>query len=387
MDGIDYVTCQHTGNWGFTPNCSRETCSDPGFINNSTREPSSISPIKVNEKVRYTCISGFGIIFGNAVRTCSKDGNWTGNEPNCTLIDCKTPPNINNGTQIPGPTQYQSNIAYECDKNFKIKHINYTTCLITGNWSELPSCIATHCSPLPPVNLANTIFNGTKVGQNVTYDCFKMYNLTSGSAVRECKSDGFWSGSTPLCLKVNCTKITVTNGNSNWNFYESNHTIFWSCESGYYLTGGNKYMTCLDNGSWSGVIPKCERVNCGEPNNIADGVRTLSGTLYNDNATYTCFDGYELVNGSSAITCQQNTKWSDEAPKCEPGKCSNSSLKVDNAVYQGGFYYNETVTYNCNSGYEYESGNMLRTCIVIDKVLKWNGTSPKCKSKFRLICQ
>ncbi|CAD5126148.1 DgyrCDS14316 [Dimorphilus gyrociliatus] len=377
IESFDYVECQDDGNWTALPVCKRETCEDPGTIFNATRSPNN-PPFKVDHLIQYTCIAGFAILFGNAERKCLENGTWSGIQPNCSLVDCNTPPNILNGSFTPGPTKYKDVIFYSCDQYFKIQAHNKSTCLVNGSWSTPPFCEATHCPVLASVNQTNIIFNSSKVGENVTYECTQMYNLTTGSMVRMCQSDGTWSGKPPLCLKINCVVMTIENGESNWDRYDFNHSISWKCNTGYKMVSGNKYMTCLDNATWLGELPKCEKINCGEPTPVSNGVRNLATTLYQDIANYSCFPGYISSNGSLKITCQSDGKWSDNGPTCVADKCSKPP-SVNNATYTGNFYYNDTIVYTCNIGHEYNTGNMERTCIVIGSTLQWNGTSPTCR--------
>jgi len=54
---------------------------------------------------------------------------------------------------------------------------------------------------------------------------------------------------------------------------------------------------------------------CGEPpvsqSSVLRGPVDVSGTRYNDTATYLCAEGYEITNtNSTTITCQDNKIWS-----------------------------------------------------------------------------
>jgi len=56
---------------------------------------------------------------------------------------------------------------------------------------------------------------------------------------------------------------------------------------------------------------------CGEPpvsqSSVLRGPVDVSGTRYNDTATYLCAEGYEITNttsNSTTITCQSDRAWS-----------------------------------------------------------------------------
>ena len=58
-------------------------------------------------------------------------------------------------------------------------------------------------------------------------------------------------------------------------------------------------------------------VNCGNLTDPANGVVNHSaGTTSEQNATYRCNTGYNLV-GDSIRTCQAEGDWSGNAPTCE----------------------------------------------------------------------
>ena len=56
-------------------------------------------------------------------------------------------------------------------------------------------------------------------------------------------------------------------------------------------------------------------VDCGGLSNPESGVITMSGTIFNSTATYSCNDGYNLV-GDTTRTCLASGSWSDTAPTC-----------------------------------------------------------------------
>ena len=56
--------------------------------------------------------------------------------------------------------------------------------------------------------------------------------------------------------------------------------------------------------------------DCGTLANPVFGLVTYNGgTLFSDNATYTCDVGYN-INGTDMRVCTANGNWSDEAPTC-----------------------------------------------------------------------
>ena len=56
-------------------------------------------------------------------------------------------------------------------------------------------------------------------------------------------------------------------------------------------------------------------LDCGHPGNLTNGNVNITGTGFEDKATYSCDDGYELV-GPSERFCLSNDQWTSDAPIC-----------------------------------------------------------------------
>ena len=67
-------------------------------------------------------------------------------------------------------------------------------------------------------------------------------------------------------------------------------------------------------------ITKClhfnTAVDCGPLDSPANSRITLTGTVINSRATYSCFPGYELV-GDETRLCSANGQWAGLAPFCK----------------------------------------------------------------------
>ncbi len=112
-----------------------------------------------------------------------------------------------------------------------------------------------------PGTLANGLreMNGTTFQSAVTYSCHAGY-VIKGDSIRRCLSNGFWSGSLPLCQPVDCGIPGMPhNGYGVYNLTILDAMVTYSCNRGYSLVGNPK-RTCLNSGSWSGSIPECRGV-------------------------------------------------------------------------------------------------------------------------------
>ena len=57
-------------------------------------------------------------------------------------------------------------------------------------------------------------------------------------------------------------------------------------------------------------------VDCGQLPSPANGVVSLSGTVFDSTASYSCNTGFNVV-GNTPRTCQADGQWSGMAPTCE----------------------------------------------------------------------
>ena len=132
-------------------------------------------------------------------------------------------------------------------------------------------------------------------------------------------------------------------------------TVVYTCDIGYKHTSGDMERTCQEDGQWSGTFPNCtgrivwveswltinsgkyviliqlfflwyflwwffSAISCGDPGEIANAKRILSGEFYNDIVVYTCDTGYNQTSGDMERTCQEDGHWSGSLPTCQGNK-------------------------------------------------------------------
>jgi hypothetical protein len=157
----------------------------------------------------------------------------------------------------------------------------------------------------------------TKLGATASYVCSPGFGL-AGTATRTCRADGTWSGTVPNCVAVDCGEPSVpAKGSislSAGTVYQSVAT--YACLAGYNVSGA-KQRTCQADGTWSGASPTCTEVDCGALSPPVNG--TVSGDdhypKYPAVATYKCTSPL-ILSGNATRTCQASGTWSDSAPTC-----------------------------------------------------------------------
>ncbi|KAL5256705.1 hypothetical protein ACHWQZ_G011835 [Mnemiopsis leidyi] len=103
--------------------------------------------------------------------------------------------------------------------------------------------------------------------------------------------------------------------------------VRYECDLGFRLVG-SLTRNCQSNGSWTGTVPVCQRVDCGFPpypaNGKVYGTTTDFGSMYG----YTCNWGHVFEGQASTVsivtTCQENGMWSVNVPDCIRRQCEVS---------------------------------------------------------------
>ena len=229
----------------------------------------------------------------------------------------------------------------------------------------------------------------TTLNSTVQYSCHTGHSLVSGDLERTCQNDGTWSGSNPTCDPIQCpdpnTNATITEGSSPYTY---NTTVYFSCPSGSALGSNVTFVTCLEDGAWSDIIPacysgcftassECDPVTCPQPADIANGSYAGSVFHFPHAITYSCDLGFVLSDISSVRSCQANGTWNGSEPVCNPIFCTKPELNSSVLItYESFMYrYGEQVKLECEAGYVLISGNLTLTC---DDNSSWRGYLPIC---------
>ncbi|CAH2008239.1 unnamed protein product [Acanthoscelides obtectus] len=401
MFGMEKLRCGLGGEWvGKPPFCKYVDCGFPTDIEYGKYDLKNGTTI-VGSIVEYTCIDDYWLD-GERLQRCTREGKWTADAPVCQLITCDEP-EVPPGSYVIGyDFNVHSKIEYHCETGHLLIGKSSHVCEKTGEWSDsVPVCEFIDCGKVPPLNNGNVEYiNGTTyLKSEVRYSCNKNFKLI-GTPKRICQENKQWSDDTPKCEEIRCPEpvipehgvISVTGndrlyGRTLIKTAESSHTgatsykvgasLKYRCGRGYKVVG-EALSTCENTGSWSGDVPQCIYVDCGEPKKLQHGqvVLPTNATFYGVLALYSCFENYEL-EGVSRRLCQENGTWSSDAPKCREIQCKEPKAnkgvlyKVETRSIGG------TVKYSCPKGYLIQ-GNSTRTCL---KNGSWSGIAPECKPR------
>lgn len=90
--------------------------------------------------------------------------------------------------------------------------------------------------------------------------------------------------------------------------------VTYACLEGYQLSLP-AVLTCEGNGSWTGELPQCFPVFCGDPGVPPRGRREDRGFSYRSSVSFSCQPPLVLV-GSPRRFCQSDGTWSGTQPSC-----------------------------------------------------------------------
>jgi hypothetical protein len=199
LKGDSYRTCSPDGTWSDSePTCEAIDCGKPGEVVNGHTNTSEGTT--AGATVHYMCDRGY-IINGPASRTCGYDGNWTGSVPTCERVDCGPVCNPEYGVaRGNGDTKFGARVYYTCAKGYIRNGQPYRVCESDGQWSGIePVCEMIDCGQ--PKNLEHMnmqVDEGTLLGATVHYTCERGHKL-SGPTSGRCGVDGEWSKTESIC--------------------------------------------------------------------------------------------------------------------------------------------------------------------------------------------
>ncbi|XP_029561306.1 complement factor B isoform X4 [Salmo trutta] len=188
-------------------------------------------------------------VLSSGVSVCSTDGmSIRGGEYS-----------LSNGSNV------GSELLYHCPDGYYPYPKRMHRCLGHNRWSPSPSRRGSECRvmtcPDPSVlrnGEVSPVLLQYVVGNQTTYECHDGYAF-AGSASRVCKSNGKWSGDTPICDhgSGHCRDPGVPPGaKRNGNMLDIGDRVTYECSLGLMLLG-SKERICLEGGDWSGTEPVC----------------------------------------------------------------------------------------------------------------------------------
>ncbi|NXV57103.1 SVEP1 protein, partial [Molothrus ater] len=347
LDGDRSRVCLENGSWsGITPVCKAVICPVPLPLPNGRTTGSDFS---FNKEVHYHCNDGYSLQ-GASTLTCRRDGTWDSEAPHCEPVICGPPEDISHGFLNGSAFTFGEFVHYICFPGYELHGNSLRQCLSNGSWSgSLPSCLACVC---PTPQIQNGIVLGTdfSCGISVQFQCLEGFKLLGPPEVT-CEAAGKWSSGFPRCGQISCgvppiIPNTFINGSSS----EDENTIIYTCLTGFVMKGDPE-LTCVETGVWKKPYPSCELLSCGPPPSIPNAEVLGNIYTYGSKVQYRCLEGYTMATEVDICTCQEDGQWSPQSISCCPRKCPLPGNITNVIVLGNNFTVNSSITLSCVGGY------------------------------------
>ncbi|KAI8511658.1 complement activation, classical pathway [Branchiostoma belcheri] len=316
--------------------------------------------------------------------TCACNSGYIGNGVICNAVPCPTlTAPANGGLNPAGPHYFMDIVTFTCNPGYKLNGVPTATCQAGSNnnleWSDpVPTCTdndecvdgSNNCNPdafctNTPGSFTCTCKAGysgngvtcTDVDEcaDGTHNCHLYATCTNTPGSFTCTCNPGYSGDGVFCFSAIDQCAAGSHNCSPYAFCVATSGSFTcSCHSGYSGNGVtctdndecsdgthncNPHATCTNtpgsftcacNPGYSGDGVICNAVPCLTLAAPVNGFLSPSGPhYYQSTVTFTCNQGYEL-NGASTVTCQadnyNNLEWSDPVPTCtDVDECGDGS--------------------------------------------------------------
>ncbi|XP_075409854.1 CUB and sushi domain-containing protein 2 isoform X3 [Tenrec ecaudatus] len=382
--GTPVLSCQGDGTWDRPrPQCLLVSCGHPGSPPHAQMSGDSYT---VGAVVRYSC-NGKRTLVGNATRMCGLDGHWTGSLPHCSgtsLGVCGDPGIPSHGIRLGDSFAPGSLMRFSCEAGHTLRGSSERTCQANGSWSGAqPECGVISCgNPGTPSN-ARVVFSDSLVfSSSIVYECREGYYAT-GLLSRHCSVNGTWTGSDPECIVINCGDPGIpANGLRLGNDFRYNKTVTYQCVPGHMMESHRvSVLSCTKDRTWNGTKPVCRAITCKPPQLIPNGKVVGSDFTWGSSVTYTCLEGYQL-SLPTVLTCEGNGSWTGELPQCFPVFCGDPGVPPRGRREDRGFSYRSSVSYSCQPPLVLV-GSPRRFC---QSDGTWSGTQPSCIDPTLTMC-
>ncbi|KAM8746660.1 sushi, von Willebrand factor type A, EGF and pentraxin domain-containing protein 1 isoform 1-T1 [Acanthopagrus schlegelii] len=313
LQGSAVAECQMGGGWApsiSSVSCELVVCEKPPPLLHGVTEGDSYN---YGDFVMYSCLPGFDMK-GDSIQTCQGDRTWSGTQPVCVAQSCGPPPIVRNAqVQTTGET-YLHNASYVCNAGLQLVGPKTLTCLSNGTWSlPAPACeVAKGCNSPKQMLHGKVQERNLNTGRAVEFQCDKGYNLV-GEPVVVCIGGNTWSSTFPTCQPKSCSAPPGWRDDGSQQEFHVGQSVRVTCPKGQQVKGSGS-ITCRPDQTWSSISSACERVSCGPPLHVANGVVRGAVFQFGDVAVYSCFGGYAM-EGVGRSRCLENGTWTPP-PTC-----------------------------------------------------------------------
>ena len=282
----------------------------------------------MDDNATYSCNMGFELV-GSSTVTCTQvDVNSAAFSPVPPVCRRKRCINvIGEATCLLRDIDVlEETLSFKSLSNFFSLINACTEMYVVGVYRHLFFCTALCPDPVDPVNGMVT-FSGNSVDDNATYSCNMGFELVGSSTVTCTQVDvnsAAFSLVPPVCRRKRCINvigeatcllrdIDVLEETLSFKLLSNFSSLIKVCTEMYVVGVYRHLFFCT--------------VLCPDPVDPVNGMVTFSGNSVDDNATYSCNMGFELVGSSTAMCTQvdaNSAEFSPAPPVCRRKYCINT---------------------------------------------------------------
>ncbi|XP_062411510.1 complement factor H-like isoform X1 [Sardina pilchardus] len=363
--------------------CVPRPCELPEDIPNGKYDLVDGTDLVFGATIKYTCDEGYQMMSRFHTRVCMVDG-WSNSLPVCEAVACLSEDNpsliVRGLPEDDTPITYGHKLQFECaDSGMVIRGEQEVTCTSAGQWNHpFPRCEVVTCElerTYSSVNVRGLPANGgpVKYGTTLYFTCAQDGMTIKGTREVTCTSTGEWSAPFPKCEVITCAREEIHTNVHVRGLPTGNSPVVYGtkldfrCTHSAMVLHGAREVTCLDNGRWSNMFPRCEKPplpngSCGPPppvafGSIVQGLKTVYS--HDDWVKFQC-PYYYILKGRtwypSWMRCNEG-KWENESMKClRPCTVTSEDMDKRNIQFQyprGDLRYvkhDDHVTFMCKPG-------------------------------------
>ncbi|ELU18374.1 hypothetical protein CAPTEDRAFT_213075 [Capitella teleta] len=325
VDNSSVITCGQDGNWTeLELTCNVINCGFPPNIQDTINTFNSTT---VGEVAMYSCHPLTMFEPNMTTIICETSGVWSNSQLQCSVIDCKDPPIFMNTIVEFNSTTVGSIALYTCNPtSYYYANSSSIQCNDDGNWSSLNLiCTVIDCGTPPAVENATVSYTSTSVGSQADYTCLPTRHFTATPSFSTCGTDSQWSYVN--CSENHCPEAPSSpHLNVRVEIYGSLCLALYECLFGYEPIGGDDVRATLPNPiSWNGSKLICQEINCGPPPVVPNTTTVSTSAGLGATVVYKCVNGMlPTPDSMSVIYCNDDNAWEIPRMSCE----DNSAISV-----------------------------------------------------------
>ncbi|KAL6483639.1 hypothetical protein MHYP_G00085110 [Metynnis hypsauchen] len=370
-----------------SPKGNPKICHHPKISNGKTN--GTKETYKPGESLSLSCNVGYRPSRNITVSKCHSEDGWQ-HKLKCEQIKCLRLEILNGGVNT-GRVRFNTTVKITCKDGFKLKGAELITCAVNASWAPaVPTCESDKkhlgkCGRLPDHPDAMPRQEYLREGEYepdayVQFECNPGSRWAGGSSTIRCEN-GHWTPLEMRCEKINCgTAGEIANGRFKYTGVSSGDTATAECFEGYRLVGVG--VRRCGAGGWDGSVPVCEAVGCPRPTVANSRMMEDRNYRVGERVTIVCQQSFNLI-GSPQITCGPNGQW-QALPECRSasGKCGRlphhpDAMPKQGYLSEGEYEPDAYVRFSCNHGYRWAGGSSAIRC----KNGRWTPLDLRCQKK------